>query len=190
MATPSVVAATLLHCGRCLDPRLRGRALLAVVWPEQLVEVHGQRRHHAPKCVGLPGDRVNSGRDDTALSDVLLREAPFVTWTGFPAEQFEIETDSKQPAWYESSPGARRAFCPQCGSPMFFESKRWPGEVHVARALIDGTLDKEPSAHVYFETHVPWVQVNDNLPKKVSQGSQMQQASQGKQPVGGGPLVG
>ncbi len=73
---------------------------------------------------------------------------------------------------------------------MFFESKRWPGEVHVARALIDGTLDKEPSAHVYFETHVPWVQVNDNLPKKVSQGSQMQQASQGKQPVGGGPLVG
>ena len=116
--------------------------------------------------------------------------APFVTWTGFPAEQFEIETDSKQPAWYESSPGARRAFCPQCGSPMFFESKRWPGEVHVARALIDGALDKEPSAHVYFETHVPWVQVNDNLPKKVSQGSQMQQASQGKQPVGGGYLVG
>lgn len=67
---------------------------------------------------------------------------------------------------------------------MFFESKRWPGEVHVARALIEGALDREPSAHVYFETHVPWLQINDNLPKKVSQSRQEQAAAPGTQPAG------
>lgn len=111
--------------------------------------------------------------------------APFVTWAGFAAEQFTVEPHALQPAWYESSPGARRAFCPQCGSPMFFESTRWPGEVHVARALIEGSLDREPSAHVFFESHVPWLQISDDLPKKVSQSSQAQAAAQGSQPGGG-----
>src|SRR5262245_7102380 len=100
--------------------------------------------------------------------------APLVTWAGFASEQFELESDSVQPAWYESSPGARRAFCPGCGSPMFFESSRWPGEMHVARALIEGPLDKEPAAHVFFESHVPWLEVKDDLPKRASQGSQVQ----------------
>lgn len=95
--------------------------------------------------------------------------APFVTWAGFPAAQFSLEAGSAQLAWYESSPGAKRAFCPRCGSPMLFESVRWPGEVHVARALIEGALDKEPAAHVFYETHVPWLEVNDSLPKKVSE---------------------
>jgi hypothetical protein len=49
---------------------------------------------------------------------------------------------------------------------MFFESTRWPGEMHVARALIQGELDKAPAAHVFYETHVPWLEVNDGLPKK------------------------
>jgi hypothetical protein len=56
---------------------------------------------------------------------------------------------------------------------MFFESTRWPGETHVARALITDPLDKEPSAHVFYEAHVSWLQVNDELPKKVSQASQV-----------------
>jgi len=110
--------------------------------------------------------------------------APFVTWVGFAAEQFTVEADAQQPAWYESSPGARRAFCPKCGSPMFFESKRWPGEVHVARALIEGSLDREPTAHVFFESHVPWLQVNDNLPKRVSPSGQAQATAQRKRPEG------
>lgn len=97
--------------------------------------------------------------------------APFVTWAGFVSEQFSLEAGAEQPRWYESSPGARRAFCPRCGSPMFFESTRWPGETHVARALFIDPLDKEPSAHVFYESHVPWLNVNDELPKKVSQGS-------------------
>lgn len=95
--------------------------------------------------------------------------AAFVTWVGFEAARFSIDADASQPVWYASSPGARRAFCPRCGSPMAFTSTRWPDEVHVARALIAGALDREPSAHVHYDTHVPWLDVGDALPKKVPQ---------------------
>jgi len=54
---------------------------------------------------------------------------------------------------------------------MFFASTRWPDELHVARAMIAGALDREPSAHVFYETHVPWLQVNDGLPRKNSTGT-------------------
>ena len=26
-----------------------------------------------------------------------------------------------------------------------------------------------PTAHVFYETHVPWLQIGDDLPKKISQ---------------------
>jgi hypothetical protein len=98
--------------------------------------------------------------------------APLVTWAGFPSERFALEPGSASATWYESSPGARRGFCGTCGSPMFFCSTRWPGEMHVARALFADPLDREPSAHVFYETHVPWLDVKDDLPKKVSQDPQ------------------
>lgn len=43
--------------------------------------------------------------------------APFVTWAGFPTGQFSLDLTSTQPTWYESSPGAKRGFCPRCGKP-------------------------------------------------------------------------
>ncbi len=92
-----------------------------------------------------------------------------VTWAGFSSEQFTLEPESASPTWYESSTGAMRGFCGRCGSPMFFQSTRWPGEIHIARALFTDPLDREPSAHVFYETHVSWLNVNDDLPKKVSQ---------------------
>ncbi|MDE2372420.1 MAG: GFA family protein [Burkholderiales bacterium] len=91
--------------------------------------------------------------------------APFVTWAGFASENFALDPDSASPTWYESSPAARRSFCSRCGSPMLFQSTRWPGEMHVSRSLIEGALDREPGKPVFYETHVPWLQVGDDLPK-------------------------
>jgi hypothetical protein len=98
--------------------------------------------------------------------------AAFVTWVGFPAGQVTVDADAQAPTWHSSSPGARRGFCGRCGSPMFFESERWPDETHVARALFLDELDREPSAHVFYESHVPWLELGDGLPKKVSQAAE------------------
>jgi len=93
--------------------------------------------------------------------------APFVAWAGFEAERVTIE-DAGALRWYESDAGGSRGFCGRCGSPMFFKSERWAGELHIARALFIDELDRAPQAHVFYETHVPWFDVADSLPKKTS----------------------
>ena len=92
--------------------------------------------------------------------------APFVTWAGFTDESVTVTDPQTLLHWYESSQGARRGACSRCGSPMLFTSTKWPGEIHIARALLDENLDKKPSAHVFYDSHVSWLEVKDELPKK------------------------
>lgn len=96
--------------------------------------------------------------------------AAFVTWAGFAEANVRIDDPEGRLRWYASSPGARRGSCAHCGTPMLFTADRWPGEVHIARALLDDAVDKPPAAHVFYETHVPWLDVADGLPKKCSTG--------------------
>ena len=49
---------------------------------------------------------------------------------------------------------------------MFFAGNRWPGEIHIALAVMDGPVDRDPSVHTYWEEHVPWVQLGDTLPRR------------------------
>jgi hypothetical protein len=92
--------------------------------------------------------------------------AAFVTWVGLDEAAVAIDDGRGALRWNESSPGARRGFCGQCGSPMFFQGARWPGEMHVARALFAGPVDREPQVHAFWGTHVPWVTLGDELPRR------------------------
>lgn len=92
--------------------------------------------------------------------------AAFVTWVGVDETAFELPDPDGLLRWYASSPQAQRGFCARCGSMLLFRSTRWPGEIHVVRANFDSPLDREPQAHVFYDTRVPWVEVNDALPKR------------------------
>ncbi len=92
--------------------------------------------------------------------------AAFVTWVGVEESQVTIQDDENVLAWHSFTPEAQRGFCSRCGSSLFFRSEKWPGELHIARANITGPLDREPQAHAFFDTHVPWFEVKDDLPKK------------------------
>jgi hypothetical protein len=94
--------------------------------------------------------------------------AAFVTWVGVADWNFRIMRGADHLVWYRSSVDARRGFCNQCGSSVFFKSQRWPGETHVAYANFTQPLDKAPQAHAYWETHVDWVKLADVLPRKTS----------------------
>jgi len=88
--------------------------------------------------------------------------AAFVTWVGYPVDAVELKEDFLQ--WYQSSEKAERGFCKACGTTLFFKSSKWPGELHIARALIEGELDREPEGHAHYDTHVAWVATDDDLP--------------------------
>lgn len=90
--------------------------------------------------------------------------AAFVTWVGVEATRLHWLSDADL-RWYDSSSGAQRGFCAQCGSPIAFRSERWPGEIHLTHASIDAELDRAPQLHVFHDTHVPWVILGDDLPR-------------------------
>lgn len=91
--------------------------------------------------------------------------AGFVTWFGVALEQFRLDDPERLLAWYRSTPGARRGFCSRCGSTLFFEGDRWPDERHIALAAMDGPIDRQPQAHVFFDSGAPWIHVSDGLPR-------------------------
>lgn len=91
--------------------------------------------------------------------------AAFVTWAGFPEAQLEILRGDDVLGRYKTDTGAVRTFCGTCGSTLFYAGPRWPGEVHVARALIEGELDRSPGAHVFVDHRAPWWTIDDGLPK-------------------------
>ena len=89
--------------------------------------------------------------------------AAFVTGAGFDAAAVDIHDPAGRLVWHAGEGGARRGNCAACGSPMFFASPRWAGELHIARALFLDPLDREPMAHVFAATAVSWVTLGDAL---------------------------
>lgn len=89
--------------------------------------------------------------------------AGYVTWVGFEHDRVSFTQGEDQLAWYESSPGAQRGFCRQCGSSLFFRSKQWPGELHIALGCIDDAIDRQPQANVFFDKHVTWIPIDESL---------------------------
>ncbi len=101
--------------------------------------------------------------------------AAFVTWFGVENDRARIDDFAGALRWYASShgpdpPRAERGFCARCGSSLFFRSERWPGELHIALASLEGEADRAPMAHVFWETHVDWAvpDPDDGLPRKPS----------------------
>jgi hypothetical protein len=91
--------------------------------------------------------------------------AAVVTLAGFKAEQVTFDGDER--SIYESSPGAKRAFCGKCGTPL-----TWEGddddlgsicEIHIS--TFDNPEALVPTAHAFEPERIPWFDVADGLPR-------------------------
>lgn len=83
--------------------------------------------------------------------------AGFVTWAGFAEHTFSLVAGEDLLSRYESSAAAVRSFCRRCGTPLFFQSSRWPGEIHVTLASLDSAEGLEPKAHAYWKSRATWL---------------------------------
>ena len=68
--------------------------------------------------------------------------SPFTTWIGVRRDTCRFT--GVEPVVRQSSAGARRSFCRNCGSPVAFESERWPEETHLYAALLERPEDVTP----------------------------------------------
>ncbi len=91
--------------------------------------------------------------------------AAFVTWFGVREGSFAITSGADVLRAFASSAQSDRGFCSRCGTTMLFRSSLAPGEVHIALACADVPIDRAPSAHIFYDAHVPWLDLRDDLPK-------------------------
>ncbi len=88
--------------------------------------------------------------------------APFTSFLG--VDHGKWRWTGTAPARYASSPGVTRHFCPTCGTPMAYESEVWPHEIHFYAATLDDPGAYEPTEHVNWNEHLPWLKLADGLP--------------------------
>jgi hypothetical protein len=88
--------------------------------------------------------------------------APVSAYAGFDAAK--VHFTAKAPTWFESSPGARRAFCVRCGSTLAYEGDRWPGEIHFHIGVFDDPASLAPAGHAFADERLPWLRLADAPP--------------------------
>ena len=91
--------------------------------------------------------------------------APVVTLAGFKSDQVVFSGAERK--IYESSVGANRAFCVNCGTPI-----TWEGdgddlgpicEIHIS--TFDNPDALVPTSHAFYLDRISWFDVADRLPR-------------------------
>jgi hypothetical protein len=88
--------------------------------------------------------------------------SPMVGWFTVPRGGFRLLAG--KPATYRSSAGARRTFCGVCGTPLAFESTRFPDETDITTCSLDDPEQVPPVDHTRASTRLSWVKLADGLP--------------------------
>ncbi len=87
----------------------------------------------------------------------------FATYAGYEKAKVSLAGDALKR--FASSPGVVRSFCAKCGSPLSFEGDNWPGEIHLFAVMLDDATDLKPEVHVQLADKMPWLHLDDDLPK-------------------------
>ena len=91
--------------------------------------------------------------------------AVVATLVGYKADQVSFSGNERRR--YESSPGAQRGFCGDCGTPLTWEGDG--GELGPIVELHLSTFDEPsalvPTAHAFYNERIPWFEILDDLPR-------------------------
>jgi len=89
--------------------------------------------------------------------------APLVTWATYPAGDFRWTSGS--PARFHSTPDVARSFCGGCGTALTFAPRESPAWVDVTVASMDQADRMWPRDHIWTESRLPWLVLDDDLPR-------------------------
>ncbi len=92
-----------------------------------------------------------------------LSGAPVNAWVAADPAALAVEG---APSWYRSSPHGRRAFCPNCGSQL------WYAPDDGSFVTINATVFDDPEApalrpglHIFTADQLCWFEIADDLPR-------------------------
>ena len=81
---------------------------------------------------------------------------------------FHLTAGQDALASHASSPGKRRSFCRQCGSPIHSQRDDSPQWLRLRIGSLDDTAATaalRPSAHIHAASRAPWWEIDNELPQ-------------------------
>lgn len=90
----------------------------------------------------------------------------FAMFADFPTDEFRVTRG--EPKFYKSSAWAERGFCADCGTPLMFRYLTpgpLSGRIGVSIGSLDHPEDAPPEHHWGIESQVPWLAIDDGLPR-------------------------
>lgn len=90
--------------------------------------------------------------------------APIAAWLMYDGGRIEFIKGS--PKKYSATPGVMRGFCPECGSPLWWEGM-WHDKLYqmVSVASLDNPELYPPDRHAFCHSQISWFEVADDLPR-------------------------
>ena len=88
--------------------------------------------------------------------------------TNIPVKQAQIEwvAGQDQLGYFESSPGKLRAFCSQCGSPVYSQRSGLPDVLRIRAGLLDEPVSTALASQQHVASRAAWWPVpDDGLPR-------------------------
>ncbi|MGH6959631.1 MAG: GFA family protein [Dongiaceae bacterium] len=89
--------------------------------------------------------------------------AAFLTFVHFPTAAFTWTQG--EPTRYRSSREAERGFCSVCGSTLTMHEAVIANRVQVALGSLDRPDLVRPDDHVWTDSQLPWLRIEDDLPR-------------------------
>ncbi len=80
-----------------------------------------------------------------------------------PADRFRIVAGEELIGRFSQSPGAYRAFCSRCGSPLYGRSDAYPTIVRIRLGTLEDTQGARPIAHIFTGSKADWFDIADNV---------------------------
>ena len=81
-------------------------------------------------------------------------------------EDFEWLEGESAVSSFTAENNSVRQFCNQCGSSISFTASHAKGKtIEIALALFETPPGAEPDAHIFTDSQVPWININDGLPR-------------------------
>ena len=89
----------------------------------------------------------------------------FSTHAVVPPTQLAWADPSRELSTYESSPGAFREFCPNCGTHLLIHGQSGDGNLAIPAGTLDGDPPLTILGHMYTSELVSWHPIADDLPQ-------------------------
>ncbi|QCF27201.1 GFA family protein [Hydrocarboniclastica marina] len=89
----------------------------------------------------------------------------FATNSPILASQFRFTAGQESVKEYESRPGKKRAFCRECGSPLYSRLDSKPDVLRLRIGTLTTPIDARPSHHIYANSAAEWFEFTDGLPR-------------------------